>query len=466
MEKLISCERENRFFDLTIKNLPFYFGIRTHLVHELSKQLELWDLDSYSVNRHNFNSRKKIKNLLSHLFFSNPVSLKKNRDCLIFQHPRMVDFQNQQIDIYSYFLAEKIPSKIIFQWPNLYSDSLLPLALSHDIHQYDFYAIWRRISDKFLINYFSEAKNLASEMNKILNQKFDHEFQLVQFIYNKIIHFVSEYKIAKFLYKKIKPKIILDVISYGHPGLVFAAKDYSIPVVELQHGIISHLHPGYHLPDQEKNMLKSFPDYICFFGEYWKESACFPLTQDRLRVVGHPYFQISKEKYKNKNPINKKNKIIIISQKTVGKNLVALALELSEKLPDEKFILKLHPKQKNSWREEFPELLREKKTNLEIYTSEKPLYDLFSESKIQMGVFSSALYEGMEFGLKTILMNFPGVEFMENLIQKKMCSLALNTEDAIQKIKSLSQDENIFALDQKVFTSFNSQAIEDLIKLQ
>ena len=42
---------------------------------------------------------------------------------------------------------------------------------------------------------------------------------------------------------------------------------------------------------------------------------------------------------------------------------------------------------------------------------------MFSVSEYQLGVFSTALYEGVEFGCKTILADLPGIEYMDQFIK-------------------------------------------------
>ena len=44
-------------------------------------------------------------------------------------------------------------------------------------------------------------------------------------------------------------------------------------------------------------------------------------------------------------------------------------------------------------------------------------YKLLAKSEYQAGVFSTALYEGVEFGCKTILFDLPGVEYMDKFIE-------------------------------------------------
>jgi len=64
------------------------------------------------------------------------------------------------------------------------------------------------------------------------------------------------------------------------------------------------------------------------------------------------------------------------------------------------------------------------KDNVELVDDD--LYKLLSSSEYQVGVYSTAIYEGLLFGLKTILCNTMFVEYMEELIMLDKVFLVLN----------------------------------------
>jgi len=112
-------------------------------------------------------------------------------------------------------------------------------------------------------------------------------------------------------------------------------------------------------------------------------------------------------------------------------------MEVGQKMPDYSIIFKLHPKQYGSWREQFREMLCAVPPNVSILGEKGPsLYELFATSAIQVGVFSTALYEGLGFGLRTIICQLPGYIFVEKLIEAKYADLAKNGQDIIRLISS------------------------------
>jgi hypothetical protein len=54
----------------------------------------------------------------------------------------------------------------------------------------------------------------------------------------------------------------------------------------------------------------------------------------------------------------------------------------------------------------------------------------FSKSSVQLGVYSTALYEGMAAGLRTILFDLPGIEHMDTCLQRGDAILATQPKDA------------------------------------
>jgi len=55
---------------------------------------------------------------------------------------------------------------------------------------------------------------------------------------------------------------------------------------------------------------------------------------------------------------------------------------------------------------------------IEVVDGQSPdLYRLLAESYWQLGVYSTAIFEGLGLGCKTILVNLPGIEYMDPLVE-------------------------------------------------
>ena len=101
---------------------------------------------------------------------------------------------------------------------------------------------------------------------------------------------------------------------------------------------------------------------------------------------------------------------------------------------DYKIIYKLHPSECEDWQKNFPWL---EESDIEVVEfSGKEIYQLFAESEIQIGVYSTAIFEGLSFDLKTFLYDAPGIEYMQPLVEGGYATKIGNTEEFLEKMKT------------------------------
>lgn len=120
------------------------------------------------------------------------------------------------------------------------------------------------------------------------------------------------------------------------------------------------------------------------------------------------------KKYNSKSEAGTVN-IIFVSQGTIGNKLSRLAVDLCERLKDGeyKIIYKLHPEEYMGWKTRYPWLAESK---IQVIDSlEHNIYEYFAGCDIQIGVYSTAIYEGMGFGLKTYIYNIGHADTMRAL---------------------------------------------------
>lgn len=214
------------------------------------------------------------------------------------------------------------------------------------------------------------------------------------------------------LIQQVNPKIIIGSGNFiNQKTFLEAAKSLGVPTVEFQHGATSDEHVPYSFC--EDCSVTYFPDYIFTWGDFWKNCCHFPIAEDRIIPVGYPYLENRKEKYGN---LERENKVIFLSQASIGKELSKYAIRIDDSNEFET-IFKLHPSEYHLWENDYPWL---KKSDINVVSSDTPpLYELFGKAFAQVGVYSSAIYEGLAFDLDTYLIDFPKIERMENLLQKE-----------------------------------------------
>jgi hypothetical protein len=212
------------------------------------------------------------------------------------------------------------------------------------------------------------------------------------------------------LLNRVDPELAVVVVSYERETFIEACKEQDIPVVELQHGVIYPNHLGYAYPDSRTK--ETFPDYLLTFGEFWTDVVEFPIPDDHVLPVGYPYLEQFVDKYDH---IKTKNQLLFISQGAIGEQLSKFAVAVNQH-PDinHDIVYKLHPGEYDRWETEYPWLAD---VDFKVIDQSEPeLYLLFAESQGQVGVYSTAVYEGLQFGLETYLYECPGEEILQPLI--------------------------------------------------
>jgi hypothetical protein len=267
---------------------------------------------------------------------------------------------------------------------------------------------------------FSRKKNRLEKMVAYfagIEAKLLDTFGIHIDIVRRARHYEKFYEFQRRQYRKIlrqvNPKVLMIVVGYGKEILVRAAKDLHIPVVELQHGVLSKYHLGY---DVSSGRKENFADYFFSFGPAWGNMAHFPIPPERIIPIGYQYLNTAAKKYQK---VEKKNQILFLSQGTIGDRLSDFAVELAKIIPaDIRVIYKLHPGEIMRWKTEYQSLLQAFEQGLiDVITGDEPsLYQLMAQSKWQVGVNSTALFEGMIFKCRTYIVDLPGIEYVEALI--------------------------------------------------
>jgi len=103
----------------------------------------------------------------------------------------------------------------------------------------------------------------------------------------------------------------------------------------------------------------------------------------------------------------------------------------------------LHPKEYKIWEKEYLYLVKAKKlNNFHIIESDKiDLYRLFFRAEYLVGVSSTAIYEGLIIGCKTILVDLPSIEYMEYLLKNNYVKIVNNHKEINGIIREDDFDE-------------------------
>ncbi len=389
--------------------------------------------------------------------FSNPFRGSHKTDFIIFDHPRKVLFKNEYRDIYSYFLIDLLKdySFEVMEAPylnNHYSPKKNYIKYTDRIQLGSY--MYKKSNN---IEYEPGEMSVISTVKREIKNRLDLDIDIESIMTQHILNYQYDYKRYMQLFEKRNPKKIFVVVAYENQAIVSAAKDLNIEVIELQHGTITDYHLGYSYPlkTRRKGEIKYFPDKILTFGEYWINDETCPISKENIIPVGFSYFQEQSKKFKNISANDKQ--ILFISQGVIGKYLSALALKAAEKLPDYNIIYKLHPGEYETWKN-YDDLVKASKLeNVKVIdNSEIELYQLFAQSEYQIGAFSTAIYEGLMFNCKTFILDVPGIEYLNDLIDDGYVYKINDADDLVENLEKFTPkeyDENFFFknFDEKLF---------------
>lgn len=442
IEEFWKIEQKNNVFNLEIKNIYYWQLVRFSVIREI---IEKSGIQGQAHSRKD-TTRDRLKGLIS-LFWNalmkNPLIGDYNKDILIFDHKRKIKIKNKHIDIYTHYLIKDIEKNNNIN----YEVIEFPYLRKHFTNQKvknrkygDIFILSKIIKRRTITTNFSadDIKSLRS-LEEDLKNKFNINIDIINKVKTAILNFKLDFNLYSKLFNKRKPKVIYLVVSYGHEALIAAAKKCNIRVIEIQHGVITRYHPAYSFPHY-RNELIYFPDEIFTFGQYWNESVQYPKSV-QLTTYGFPFLKNQMKKYLN--VVKKDNQILFLSQGTIGKELSEFAYQLALELSDYNIIYKLHPGEYDRWKKTYKSLGEATKlTNFKVIdNNEKSLYSYFAESKYQAGVYSTAIFEGLTFNCKTILVDLPGIEYMTDLIKEKMVKKVNTSDEFIKAMNSKNYKE-------------------------
>lgn len=439
-------------YDLSLFGRQIYPYLRIPLYYMITEKL---GFNSQQVNNLAVSKGRRLK-----VFFSLCSSLLqaifKSRgtcDLLIIEHPKKIFRDGRWIDEYSYQLNKTLMENWrvrVLVHPNSTNPDLNKVYDRNIGIDYTPYLFCRKVIELF----FRRNKEVLSVSSKI-HDHISSRYPVGQSFKTKISVLVAkaiaEEKIAKLVLKKYQPTVLGSVVSYGHAAAFHSvAKGLRVPSFEVQHGAITHNHMGYSYPVKQVNI---FPDVLLTFGEYWSKNAEFPLVQDRIYEAGFVEFD---EKRKG-NPSRDGKYILFVSQNVNVYEMARYALAVAEALPDEKVIFRLHPKLAGDSKINGKLFGNKVLPNLHVSSSSKTtVYDLFAESKLQVGVFSTAIYEGIGVGVPTVVLRLSGWEVMSRMSEYKSVSFAGSKEELVDACMKLPLWADIEPNDSKKLFAYNA----------
>ena len=393
-----------------------------------------------------------IKNLIKFFLPKSPLWIKKNSN-IILGHPRRKLEGGIYIDPYTDPFIDLFLKKIDFCVIEGVegNDHRSPIKTKNLFYGESLYNIAIIIS-KFRSFQFDE-NDLKSilQFEEALYNEFYYLIDIKKKVKKIIKYWLGMYPLMHLFFRFKTPKILFMVISHSREPIISAAKSLGITTIELQHGSPARGKLNY---DYDSGILKkSFPEFFLSFGDYWKSNCKFPLKEKNIISFGYPYLYEKVNLYSN---IVKENRLVVISQgfPILSKFAINISKHFSKKLIVE---YKPHPREFNV--KEQNKFIELRNAGVVISDQHADLYEIFARSKWQVGVYSTALYEGLYFGTACFILNTNGSEYMKNLVKLDLAHLISSPKDIDLNWKVNKKNLN------KIFTKPSKEKIEHIISL-
>lgn len=409
LKKFNDVESKYNLLELGFNEIPLWELIRIDVFNSI---MEKDGIINKNINPSNQIKLKNIFVLIKNIVFNNPFYCEKNA-ILILGHPRKKKIDGKSYkDIYTDFIPNLYENYSRFEGFVNYSKLHYPDGYKKKYYL-DIIQILGRLGASFLTNH--EKKSLrkkAKVLHNIFKKEFDLDIQFYSLLSAKYSRWKVSYRIVCKLTSKIKPKVIICVVSYSFMNQLFTfiARELNIRVIELQHGTIGAGHIAYNYPKNKNiNDIKCFPTDLFCWSKIWVKSASIPLDDKRIKYTGFPYAEEKIHNVTNSNYIRQKE-IVVISQYRV--DIENITLRLSSELKDYKIFYKAHPSEYHT----INDLVYKFKgcQNIFIIKDDKELYNIINTSKYIIGVNSTLLLEAKAINPNVLILKFPGWEYYKN----------------------------------------------------
>lgn len=442
VENILKFERDYKLKERELYGINYWYCRRTRTLNDIitiaNKQQDMCD-------------KEKIKEIK--LFSCKNYIGKRNRniDILLITDARRIKQGHEYESIYTDEIEKIVKGKyscLTLEEPSW--TCYMNMEKSHyydctteNIRYIDIYELEAKLRIKLFRRFNKQKlKNITKEVERLINEinnyfginisfiKADYVEHIIYFIvmkrkYTKLIEQINP-KCVIFYYRDFPFKTLIQIIS----------REKKIPTIEMQHGTYTEDEPIEKKGDCNEEW-KNIPDYLFSFGKLQTSEQSLVYKKDKIKYIGNLFLEKKKrEKCKLPKWYEKEKKyILFISQSSMGEYISNIAGQLADLLKetDYKIIYKFHP---NESGRDYGCL--KKKNIIQIKNNSEEIYVYQKICFMQIGISSTAIFEGISFGKTTILLKNPeGMQGVENILKKfkKGIYFANSLEDITRVLK-------------------------------
>jgi len=393
---LKKIEQNNKIFNLKYRGEPIWPILRLKTFYKYEEK------EKGTVNRTRKLNSNVVWVIIKSLFYGTTQLFKLSQfDYLVFS-------SSERRKRYDGLFHERVVEGLLGSTKSLLIENPFPLGkhyrkdeipTKHIMSESIFY-VW-----VFILGYLGyDRERLENEQIQRDIQK-EYECKINYERYLRI--YEGQYRLIKFLFKYFKkPKAVFFVYSGSSMGYIKAFKEYGVPVVEVQHGVINSEHNAYNVYNGFGNNF--FPDYLLTYGK--RELEVFGNPENYFinskKVIPVGYYLL--DKYLNNEFENQTDqinawrkdykKIVVYTHQEVYEKEILDFLVESAKLSNEILYL-LIPRNG----------LKEHPTNIPkniIVEKRLNIYDCLRFADIHSTIFSTCAIESLSFGVPNIMYNY------------------------------------------------------------
>lgn len=420
-EAFWKVEESEKLFSLQDEGVYFWRLLRFPLYYAASQRCGLFEAAHPSSAFRMGAFLRRIVPALKAITVYNPLVFNKKVENIVMPHPRRIGGD----DIYTQALLAALPAA---QTARLYNDyAAEPGTMGINMFAWASVASIKRRFRRLVfkgVAYAPENYKVLNRVREAFERELGVSLPVCQMADVEKEMFSGLLKGYLLLFRKTGARRLYLTSGYTHCAAIAAAQLCGMKVIELQHGVFTRYHLGYSFP--QGGAVPYTPDELLCFGKFWPETTPLPALL-KTAIIGAPYIVALSAAY-HPPPAGRKP-IVFTSQGVIGAKLFNFALKVAALLPHENFVFRLHPS-------EFlePYITRGEgkiPSNLSLSHREPNIFALLAGAKIQVGVFSTTLFEGMVLGCRTILVDLAGIEYMKPLVGRGDAVLVKTPEEFV-----------------------------------
>lgn len=440
---LMKFEEKYKFIERRIFGEKYWDFIRMNFFNDIKSKANKTGFIADFDKKVKFSEIKiNLKNLKKYLFYT-----KRHYDAIFVVDPKRIIQDNKYESQFSDSLSTIVNKKysvISLEAPNWAELNFnCPThffnCTTSNIKYTDFFEIEYLVKKKFFLLFNRRKKREIEKELKVIIDLANKYFNINLFdrlnIYMDIILYVLIMKKRYIsIIKKYSPKIAF--LQYRPTKfkqlLNYVFKELNIPTVEIQHGVLT----GQEIKDY--TLIKNYTylttsNYFFAFSEKLISYPYYCIDKNNIKYIGYPFLD---NKFLRLNKTDQKEKyILIISQSVIGDDFVNFTSKLSDLLEKYdnsiKIVFKYHPNEVSR------DYLKLRKNNIiEVKNIDSDIYKLMKGAFLQIGSYSTAIYEGLKFRLPTVIIsNLMGAcETLNTLSFIKEGIYALDTPEQVIEI--------------------------------